>query len=141
MKKLFLSVALLIIIAAAFWAGRKTATCTLDAGHINEIHFVDPKYIRMGEPTFQSFMANIMQDSLRKIKPPFTIQKINLLIDEIGRKTRLNNYIKLIKADSSDYKILVSNNDMYLRSGYLLITKDSCFYMKPLKIINDLPLR
>ena len=124
-KRLFPAVILIVTASLAFWAGKNVSesNCTKS---INEDSFlVDPKYLHGSEFSFQALMANVIQDSLKKLKPPFTSEKLNALIGSIEEKQRLKNYIKLINVTPLDCKIIVTRNDMAYRSGYLLITKDS----------------
>ncbi|HTD99989.1 MAG TPA: hypothetical protein VK668_11930 [Mucilaginibacter sp.] len=142
MKKNLLIVSIFLIVGfLAFWCGRKTANCHCNAAELNEAHFINPKYFhQIHEATFQSFLTHVLRDSLKSLKPPFANQKIDELIIAIEQKTKLRNYIKKLTVDSFEYKIIISYNNsaMDLREPYYLLTKDSCYYMKPLKIVEDL---
>jgi hypothetical protein len=137
-KYMITAVAVGAVCVLAFWWGRQTSICNCDAAKINEIHFVNPKYLRRVEPSFQVMLTNMLRDSFRNIKPPYTNEKIKQAIGKIERKTHLKNFIKVLKIDSASYKILVTNDDTDPYSIYLLITNRSYYFMKPLNIIKDL---
>jgi len=94
-KRLFYAIILIVVALLAFWAGKNVSKSSCTTSN-NEIHFIDPKYITGSEFSFQTLMANVVQDSLKRLKPPFTSEKLNALISSIEEKQRLKNYIKLV---------------------------------------------
>jgi len=84
-------------------------------------------------------LKNILNDSLKNIRPPFTESKIDNIITAIENKTRLRNFIRKLFVDSNSYSIIVgSGSNSKMPYPYYLLTQDTFYYLKPLKIKYDL---
>ncbi|MEO6851032.1 MAG: hypothetical protein ABI203_07690 [Mucilaginibacter sp.] len=141
MKKTLLFILIAFFIGlSGFWFGVKISSHYGNADTFTEIHLLDRKYERlMRQPSFQKMMKNLLVDSLRRIKRPFTDKKIDQVIGSIVYKTHLKNFIRKMIVDSNKYSIIVGPGDnKFVKDHYYLITQDSCYYMKPLKMIFDL---
>ena len=141
MKKSLLFIFIAIFIGLlGFWFGVKVGRHYNNADTVTEIHFIDPKYQPlMRESSFQELIKTQLLNSLRNIKHPFSDQKIDRAIDSIEHKTHLKNFIRKMVIDSNKYSIIVGpGSNEFAKGPYYLITQDSCYYMKSLKMIYDL---
>ncbi len=89
MKKYFRIIIVFAMIVISYFIGKRREICICNDPNISEIHVINPKYAKSYEPDFQTFLSHILRDYLKKIKKPYTINKINKVILLIEKKQNL----------------------------------------------------
>lgn len=138
-KRIYIGLLLLISVITFYFLGTVVSNRSCSINKINEVHFERDRQGALSEPTFQTLLAYKLKDTLKTVKQPYTMEGINSAINGVEKVTNLKNFITLIAVDSLRYKIIVDNDSKKDNQGSLmLLTNDSLYYLKPLRIIKDL---
>ena len=112
--------------------------CKRDAVHVINPDLGDPKKFRELPPLVYIFENRLIQ-SLKQVKPPYSEKKLTGLIANLWHSGNWGKNFKVLCVDSSGYKILmIPNTDPKAQNSFELITVNSTYYLKPLKIFKDL---
>src|SRR5580698_5398851 len=106
---------IIVFCIISFFAGLRYSDCSIHK--INDVHFINPDLDRshrhIYEPTIIGAAENVLTDTLKKIKKPYSEGSLNNAIHYVAHKFYVDDYIKvdqyfkLLSFDSSSYKILV----------------------------------
>jgi hypothetical protein len=130
--------AVIAFAALCFFAGWRLAPCNIS--QINEVHYVSAKQTKVQcciDFTVISFYQKKLADTLKQIKPPYSEEQLNKVINDLGPKMKLNKYFKVITADSTYYRILTSDDWGDYPSNFTMITPKETYFIKPLKIVHE----
>jgi len=130
--------AIIVFGAICFYVGSITSECNINK--ISEVHFVNPHLSnRVLDYSMDGFYFKGLQNKLKNVKPPYSKNQLENMISSVMPAIHPEKFTRVLSVDSSSYRIQIDMiHPEVSNTRYYILTPTEQYYMKPLKIIEDL---